>query len=95
MSVSLGVYTVLFAADHCKQSKFLTYIGVNSIAIYVWQFKIDEFMKNIAEIISNRLLWGMTEGTMPLLSFVLSLLVLLQIVNVTMKYIPQIYGKKI
>lgn len=45
-------------------------------------------MKNIAEIISNSL--GLTEGTMPMLSFVLSLITLLPIVHYTMKFIPNI-----
>jgi acyltransferase len=94
VSVPLGVYAVMFLAEHCKQSKFLSYIGVNSIAIYVWQFKVDEFMKNISQLISNRLHLGLTDSTMTMLSFILSLIVLVPLVNLTMKYIPEIYGNK-
>ena len=94
VSVPMGIYSVMFLAEHCKQSKFLSYIGVNSIAIYVWQFKVDEFMKNISQLISNRLNLGLTDSTMPMLSFILSLIVLVPLVNLTMKYIPEIYGSK-
>ena len=80
-------------AGFYKKSKVLGWIGLYSLYFYVWQFKVTDFMKNIAEIVCGRIQISSPE-VMVGVAFVLSLVVLVPLVILSDKYIPFMFGKK-
>lgn len=48
-----GIVVVWVIADFMQKNMFLKWCGKNSIVIYVWQFVLTQFFKNVIEIIFN------------------------------------------
>ena len=62
--------------------------------IYVWQFSLTQFFKNIVEIIWVRLPIHVPEVLMTVCVFAICVLVMIPIVIFSNRFIPELYGKK-
>jgi len=89
-----GIATVWFVSDLLRNSKALIWCGKNSIVIYVWQFSLTQFFKNIVEMIFVRMAIHISEFFMTLFVFIVCVLVVIPIVIFSNRFIPELYGKK-
>ena len=89
-----GIAAVWFVSDLLRNSKALIWCGKNSIVIYVWQFSLTQFFKNIVEIIWVRLPIHVPEVLMTVCVFAICVLVMIPIVIFSNHFIPELYGKK-
>ena len=76
------------------ENQFLEWCGRNSIVIYIWQFVLTGFMKNIVESLANLFLPDVQPLICTLLVFVICVVCVIPIVFLSNRFIPEIYGKK-
>ena len=88
-----GIYVIWYIADKLKNVDVLNWIGKNSIIIYVWQFKLAEFYKNIAEIVVGKVHVLYDDLVRTLIAFLLVIVTVIPIIIISNKYFPFIYGK--
>ena len=89
-----GIAAILIISDKLKNSVFLNWCGVNSIIIYVWNFVLTQFFKNIVEIVMVKVYPNCPHIIMTIFVFILCLLCVIPIVWLGNKYIPELYGKE-
>lgn len=92
LSCILGIYLVVNISKRLEQSRILSFVGINSIAIYVWNFIVVQ----ITIAIANRLsaICGINSlGSIGLMAFVMSMMILYLTVVITNRYCPWIYGR--
>ena len=89
-----GIAEVWFVSDLLRNSKVLIWCGKNSIVIYVWQFSLTQFFKNVVEMICARIPIYIPEFLMTVCVFGVCVLVLIPIVIFSNRFIPELYGKK-
>lgn len=89
-----GIVFVWTLAGLMANNRFLIWCGTNSIIIYVWQFILTQFMKNIVEILAGRLYLGCPDTVMAIMVFLLCVAMEIPIVQLSNRFIPEVYGKK-
>lgn len=92
ISSIVGISMALRLSKALDTSKFLSFCGKNSVAIYVWNFLIVQ----IAISISNKIVGvtGLYNLSVGMLAFVIAVPVLIFIVKITNKYTPWLYGRQ-
>lgn len=93
VSSAAGITLVWCLAGILKKSKVLRWFGVNSIIVYVWQFKLAEFWKNIVEIMVEKRVIIPSDMLMTIVAFIASVICVVPIVVFSNKFFPYIYGK--
>lgn len=88
-----GIFAICYLSMFFKESTFLSYIGKNSIAFYVWQFAITSIFVSVLNRVAPYLQITDT-NTIAFLAFACSMPFLFGIVFLTNKYFPVIYGLK-
>lgn len=89
-----GIILIWIIADFGQNNLFLRWCGRNSIIIYVWQFMLTQFFKNIIEMIFSVENFECPNIIMTLLVFIVCVLVAIPIVIFSNRFIPELYGKK-
>ena len=93
MTSLMGAYMVLRISQKLKNCHFLTYAGTNSIAFYVWNF-IAVF---VTAFTLNKFFPDLMSTSVEIFTsirFSLSIGIIFLITEITVKYIPFIYGLK-
>ena len=85
---------VWIIADFVQNNLFLRWCGRNSIIIYVWQFMLTQFFKNIIEMIFSMANFKCSNIIMTVCVFIVCVLVVIPIVVFSNRFIPELYGKK-
>lgn len=85
---------VWIIADFVQNNLFLRWCGRNSIIIYVWQFMLTQFFKNIIEMIFSMANFKCSNIIMTVCVFIVCVLVVIPIVAFSNRFIPELYGKK-
>lgn len=89
-----GIAVVWLVSDLLRNSKALIWCGKNSIVIYVWQFSLTQFFKNIVEMIFVLIPIHIPEFFMTACVFIVCVLAVIPIVIFSNRFIPELYGKK-
>lgn len=89
-----GILAVWCLADILKENRFLRWCGLNSIVIYVWQFVLTQFFKNVVEMVRDKFYGNVPNIVMTVFVFLLCIIAIIPIVLLSNLYIPEIYGKK-
>ena len=89
-----GIILVWIIADFGQSNLFLRWCGRNSIIIYVWQFMLTQFFKNIVEMIFSVANFECSNIIMTLFVFIVCVLVVIPIVIFSNRFVPELYGKK-
>lgn len=89
-----GIMLVWIIADFVQNNLFLRWCGRNSIIIYVWQFMLTQFFKNIIEMIFSMANFKCPNIIMTVCVFIVCVLVVIPIVVFSNRFIPELYGKK-
>jgi len=81
-------------ADFMQKNMFLKWCGKNSIVIYVWQFVLTQFFKNVIEIIFNVTHVNSPDFIMTVCVFGVCVFAVIPIVIFSNRFVPELYGKK-
>lgn len=89
-----GIVVVWVIADFMQKNMFLKWCGKNSIVIYVWQFVLTQFFKNVIEIIFNVTHVNSPDFIMTVCVFGVCVFAVIPIVIFSNRFVPELYGKK-
>lgn len=89
-----GITVVWIVADFMRKNVFFNWCGRNSIIIYVWQFVLTQFFKNVIEMFFTVAHFECPDIIMTLSVFIVCVLVVIPIVIFSNRFIPELYGKK-
>lgn len=89
-----GITVVWIVADFVRNNGFLNWCGRNSIIIYVWQFALTQFFKNVIEMFFAITRFECPNIIMTLCVFVVCVFVVIPIVMFSNRFVPELYGKK-
>lgn len=89
-----GIFSILYLSMFIKESRFLMYIGKNSIAFYVWQFAVTSIFVSAFDRLLPHVIQTTDRNIIAFLAFACSMPILLYIVFITNRYFPSIYNLK-
>lgn len=89
-----GICLVWMMAILCEHSRFCRWFGINSIIVYVWQFKLTELWKNLAEIFASKISVLSSDAIlMTVTAFAGTMICVMPIVWFSNRYVPFLYGR--